>query len=206
MRRSLRTGSRLSRREWRVRPLPRAPPESAIDVSGDRHRPPDGRLGGPSFSRFGLCIRLADKRVAGGPVFPVLVSCMRLSCKGCPTLACCSRGWDSRMCATPLLTLSSSGNRRGQETQSSWAQNKRNSETIQRREPKPGLVNIHLIPPSRKSRESGAPALLTSRVLLRGNSAQSGSISAPNCGMSLHRKGRTQFLFSEFSEGLRATS
>ena len=61
------------------------------------------------------------------------------------------------MCATPLLTLSSSGNRRGQETQSSWAQNKRNSETIQRREPKPGLVNIHLIPPSRKSRESGAP-------------------------------------------------
>ena len=156
MRRSLRTGSRLSPREWRVRPLPRAPPESAIDVSGDRHRPPDGRLGGPSFSRFGLCIRLADKRVAGGPVFPVLVSCMRLPCKGCPTLACCSRGWDSRMCATPLLTLSSSGNRRGQETQSSWAQNKRNSETIQRREPKPGLVNIHLIPPSRKSRESGA--------------------------------------------------
>src|SRR5205814_4358294 len=159
----------------------------------------------------------------GGPVFPVLVSCMRLPCKGCPTLACCSRGWDSR---------------RGQETQSAWAQNKRNSETIQRREPKPGLVNIHLIPPSRKSRESGAPeswwfhnetelkrlvnihlippsrksresgapALLTSRVLLRGNSAQSGSISAPNCGMSLHRKGRTQFLFSEFSEGLRATS
>src|SRR5947207_6174476 len=60
------------------------------------------------------------------------------------------------MCATPLLTVSSSGNRRGQETQSSWAQNKRNSETIQRREPKPGLVNIHLIPPSRKSRESGA--------------------------------------------------
>ena len=53
--------------------------------------------------------------------------------------------------------LSSSRNTRGQETQSSWAQNKRNSETIQRREPKPGLVNIHLIPPSRKSRESGAP-------------------------------------------------
>ena len=82
---------------------------------------------------------------------------MRLPCKGCPTLACCSRGWDSRMCAIPLLTLSSSGNTRGQETQSSWAQNKRNSQTIQRREPKPGLINIHLIPPSRKSRESGAP-------------------------------------------------
>ena len=98
------------------------------------------------------CYRQRD-----GPVFPVLVSCIRLPCKGCPTLACCSRGWDSRMCATPLLTLSSSGNTRGQETQSSWAQNKRNSQTIQRREPKPVLINIHLIPPSRKSRESGAP-------------------------------------------------
>ncbi|SRR5213082_1324211 len=158
MRRSLRTGSRLSPREWRVRPLPRAPPESAIDVSGDRHRPPDGRLGGPSFSRFGLCIRLADKRVAGGPVFPVLVSCMRLSCKGCPTLACCSRGWHSMMCATPLLTLSSSRNTRGQKTQSSWAQNKRNSETIQRREPKPGLVNIHLIHPRENHARVGHPS------------------------------------------------
>ena len=169
----------------------------------------------------------APPATAGGSATPATASI--------PEAVGRSRG---QLCATPLLTLSSSGNTRGQETQSSWAQNKRNSETIQRREPKPGLVNIHLIPPSRKSRESGAPeswwfhnetelkrlvnihlippsrksresgapALLTSRVLLRGNSAQSGSISAPNCGMSLHRKGRTQFLFSEFSEGLRATS
>src|SRR5436305_7429646 len=77
--------------------------------------------------------------------------------KGAPLSRAVREGGILRMCATPLLTLSSSRNTRGQETQSSWAQNKRNSETLQRREPKPGLVNIHLIPPSRKSRESGAP-------------------------------------------------
>ena len=88
----------------------------------------------------------APPATAGGSATPATASI--------PEAVGRSRG---QLCATPLLTLSSSGNTRGQETQSSWAQNKRNSETIQRREPKPGLVNIHLIPPSRKSRESGAP-------------------------------------------------
>src|SRR6059058_2336401 len=32
--------------------------------------------------------------------------CMRLPCKGCPILARCSRGWDSRMCGTPFFILS----------------------------------------------------------------------------------------------------